>query len=91
MQRRQWLMRTACGFGGLASGALLARAATAGQPPHFAPKAKRIIFLFMQGGVSHVDSFDYKLCWPAQWRRFFSLPMISVFSKKPQACFDPIA
>src|SRR4051812_8360707 len=28
--------------------------------PHFAPKAKRVIFLFMQGGVSHVDSFDYK-------------------------------
>lgn len=60
LQRRRWLMQTACGFGGLASGALLTRAALAGQQPHFAPKAKRIIFLFMQGGVSHVDSFDYK-------------------------------
>src|SRR5262249_48146188 len=28
--------------------------------PHFAPKAKRVIFLFMQGGGSHVDSYDYK-------------------------------
>jgi hypothetical protein len=28
--------------------------------PHFAPRAKRVIFLFMAGGVSHVDSFDYK-------------------------------
>jgi hypothetical protein len=28
--------------------------------PHFAPRAKRVIFLFMQGGVSQVDSFDYK-------------------------------
>jgi hypothetical protein len=28
--------------------------------PHFAPRAKRVIFLFMQGGVSHVDSYDYK-------------------------------
>jgi hypothetical protein len=28
--------------------------------PHFRPKAKRVIFLFMQGGVSHLDSFDYK-------------------------------
>ena len=28
--------------------------------PHFEPKAKRVIFLFMQGGVSHLDSFDYK-------------------------------
>jgi hypothetical protein len=30
------------------------------RPPHFAPKAKRVIFLHMSGGVSHVDSFDYK-------------------------------
>ena len=28
--------------------------------PHFAPKAKRVIFLFMTGGVSHVDTFDPK-------------------------------
>src|SRR5258708_7481185 len=28
--------------------------------PHFAPKAKAVIFLFMSGGVSHVDSFDPK-------------------------------
>jgi hypothetical protein len=28
--------------------------------PHFAPRAKRVIFLFMQGGVSQVDSYDYK-------------------------------
>jgi len=27
---------------------------------HFKPRAKRIIFLFMNGGVSHVDTFDYK-------------------------------
>src|SRR5688500_17045057 len=30
------------------------------RPPHFAPKAKRVIFLYMSGGVSHVDSFDPK-------------------------------
>ena len=30
------------------------------KPPHFEPKAKRVIFLNMSGGVSHVDSFDYK-------------------------------
>ena len=28
--------------------------------PHFKPKAKRVIFLFMTGGVSHVDTFDHK-------------------------------
>ena len=30
------------------------------KPTHFAPKAKRVIFLFMTGGVSHVDTFDPK-------------------------------
>src|SRR5688572_1631550 len=28
--------------------------------PHFAPKAKRVIYLFMSGGPSHIDLFDYK-------------------------------
>src|SRR6185503_6787131 len=32
----------------------------AARAPHFAPKAKRVIFLYMTGGVSHVDSFDHK-------------------------------
>src|SRR5215471_6992703 len=30
------------------------------KPPHFAPKAKRVILLFSTGGVSHMDTFDYK-------------------------------
>src|SRR5215213_4843291 len=30
------------------------------RPPHFGPKAKSVIFLFMYGGPSHVDTFDYK-------------------------------
>src|SRR5688572_18938903 len=30
------------------------------KPPHYAPKAKRVIFLFSTGGVSHMDTFDYK-------------------------------
>lgn len=63
--RRQWLQQTACGFGGLALAGLTAesRARAAGHTtaaPHFAPRAKRVIFLFMQGGPSHVDTFDYK-------------------------------
>ncbi len=32
----------------------------AARPPHFAPRAKSVIFLFMVGGPSHVDTFDYK-------------------------------
>src|SRR5438128_3365625 len=30
------------------------------KPPHFPPKAKRVIFLFSTGGVSHMDTFDHK-------------------------------
>jgi hypothetical protein len=60
--RRDWLNSTGCGFGAMALAGLAARAADplAPKTPHHKPKAKRIIFLFMQGGVSHLDSFDYK-------------------------------
>jgi hypothetical protein len=57
----------ACGFGYLALAGLAAQQQAravvnplAPRQPHFPPKAKRIIFLFMSGGVSHVDSFDHK-------------------------------
>ena len=65
LSRRDWLTRSGCGFGALALGALAAAAAPkvaplAGKPGHHKARAKRVIFLFMQGGVSHVDSFDYK-------------------------------
>jgi hypothetical protein len=60
--RREWLSHTACGFGSLAFAGLASAAPNplAPKAPHHKPKAKRVIFLFMQGGVSHVDSFDYK-------------------------------
>ena len=64
--RRDWLSRTGMGFGGLALSHLLQRDASAagdrGLPsaPHFAPKAKRVIYLFMSGGPSQLESFDYK-------------------------------
>jgi len=67
--RRAALQQLGCGFGYLALAGLAAqqqaRAAAVANPlapkaPHFPAKAKRVIFLFMQGGVSHVDSFDYK-------------------------------
>ncbi|MEM7477167.1 MAG: DUF1501 domain-containing protein, partial [Planctomycetota bacterium] len=62
--RREMLAGSACGFGALASNALLGQSALAGSnlasTTHHRAKAKRIIFLFMQGGVSQVDSFDYK-------------------------------
>jgi hypothetical protein len=64
--RRQLLQAAACGFGGLALQGMmssLARAASgplAARPPHFSPRAKRAIFLFMQGGPSQLDLFDPK-------------------------------
>ena len=63
--RRQFLQGSACGFGSLAWSALATHAAQAEsglsrRAPHIVPRAKRVIFLFMQGGVSQVDSFDYK-------------------------------
>ena len=64
--RRRILQTTGCGFGMLAAAGLAGRADAAvsnkllPKQPHFAPRAKRVIFLFMQGGPSHVDTFDYK-------------------------------
>ncbi|GBD37062.1 hypothetical protein HRbin36_02192 [bacterium HR36] len=62
--RRQWLQQAACGFGYLAFAGLAAQASSdnplAPKPPHHPPRAKRVIFLFMHGGPSHVDTFDYK-------------------------------
>ena len=65
LNRRQALSSLSCGFGGLALGALAQNQSRAGSPfsthPfHHQPKAKRVIFIFMAGGVSHVDSYDYK-------------------------------
>lgn len=66
LSRRAFLHQTSAGFGGLAFHGLLASEAAAGQGPlapkaaPFAPKAKRIIFLFMHGGPSQVDLFDPK-------------------------------
>jgi Protein of unknown function (DUF1501) len=73
LSRRDMLLRCANGFGAAALTALLAddtRAAAPPSPPdrnplapkptHFKAKAKSVIFLFMDGGVSQVDSFDPK-------------------------------
>jgi len=66
--RRELLTRSSTGFGmlalhGLLAGGATAAAATAASParrPHFRPRAKHVIFCYMSGGVSHVDSFDPK-------------------------------
>lgn len=64
--RREFLNRLTFGLGGIALADLLRGTALAGGAgalsglPHFAPKAKRVIFLFMSGGMSQLESFDYK-------------------------------
>jgi hypothetical protein len=69
LTRRHLLQHAGTGFGALALQSLLAGdgmlAADAGssatvRPPHFAPRATSVIFLFMYGGPSHVDLFDEK-------------------------------
>src|SRR5206468_8407667 len=71
MTRRHFFGRTATGIGAAALGSLLnpnVFAALAGEDsskpplgkPHFPPKAKRVIYLFMAGGPSHMDLLDYK-------------------------------
>jgi len=74
LSRRTLLARSRCGFGALAFAVLAheeaARAARAAEPvvppgpgaraPHFAPRARRVVFLCMEGAPSHVDTFDPK-------------------------------
>ena len=67
--RRNLLKTVSAGFGYLAFASLANRVKAeeqanlnplAPKSSHFAPRAKRVIFLCMQGGPSHVDTFDYK-------------------------------
>ncbi|MEO6740272.1 MAG: DUF1501 domain-containing protein, partial [Chthoniobacteraceae bacterium] len=63
LTRRDFLRRSGVGFGMLGLAGLLGEhAANASAPhiPHFAPKAKRVIHFFLNGGPSHVDTFDPK-------------------------------
>jgi len=70
VNRRQFFGRSATGIGAAALGSLLQKDGLAGQTggafgglgnlPHFAPKAKRVIYLFMNGAPTHTDLYDYK-------------------------------
>ncbi|MFN3325320.1 MAG: DUF1501 domain-containing protein [Bryobacteraceae bacterium] len=66
LSRRAMLRGAACGFGFLGLGSLLAEASSvstnplAPRSPHFPSRAKRVIFLFMHGGPSSIDTFDPK-------------------------------
>ena len=64
LNRRQAISQAACGLGSLAFSSMLMNNAAADtlaqNATHHFPKAKRVIFLFMHGGPSHVDTFDHK-------------------------------
>ena len=91
--RRDLLKSWCLGFGGLALADLLNAEEKPGpahplaaKKPHFKPRAKRIIFLFMHGGPSHIDLFDpkpelqdcsYGCLWTAVWSRCLRMSMPS--------------
>ncbi len=63
LPRREMLKLASAGFGQFALAGLLGAKDSnplSVREPHFTPKAKRVIFLFMHGGPSHMDTFDYK-------------------------------
>ena len=71
LNRRQLLANAARPLGAAVLASLLSNSAHAGPAPaasqgglpglpHFAPKAKRVIYMFMCGGPSHIDTFDFK-------------------------------
>jgi hypothetical protein len=65
LSRREVLRRATLGFGSLALADLLSRTSVASSSlsprmPHFAPRAKRVIYIFLDGGLSQIDSYDYK-------------------------------
>ena len=59
MNRRQMLSKSSTGFGLLALQGLIGQSQVLARP-HYTPRAKSVIFCYMSGGVSHVDTFDPK-------------------------------
>jgi len=100
VNRRDFLWQLGGGLGGVALSAMLAEAHAADaisgprpanllapKPPHFAPKAKAVIQIFCPGGLSHIDSWDYK---PELARRngqpFDADGKLQFFASKPGSC-----
>ena len=64
MNRREALRQMGAGFGTVGLASMMQAAEVIGplapKAPHFAPKAKHVIYLFLNGGMSHIDTFDHK-------------------------------
>ena len=93
LNRREALGKMCAGFGMLGLASLLGTTASAAlsapgalRLPHFAPKAKRLVFLFMNGGPSHLDTFDPK---PALAAREGEQPTGELYKKTKGNGFMP--
>mgnify|MGYP001797199031 CR=1 FL=1 len=91
LTRRAMLKSMCAGFGYLAFSGLATGAAAPYQspllpkPPHFTPRARRIIFLAMQGGPSHLDTFAYKPGLPASAGQGTYIAPVSPFRPRGQS------
>ena len=104
ISRRELLCRTSNGIGGLALARMLAAEAGAApaeinplsvKPQHLPRKAKHCIFLFMAGGVSQLDTFDYKpslakICRSAPAQSAWAYPERSRASSTPRIAPSPV-
>lgn len=86
--RREFLQHAGGGLGGVALASMLSQDRLfAGHAPHFAPKARAVIQIFCPGGLSHVDTWDYK---PELERRagkpFDPDGKLTFFASKPGNC-----
>ena len=89
INRREMLRRCTAGFGSLGLAGIIEREqakAASSYGPHFAPKAKRVIFLFMNGGPSHIDTFDPK---PALKKFENTQPTGKIYKKPNSSGFMP--
>src|SRR5262245_4779533 len=79
ISRRAFLGQSACGIGTMALGSILNAATPRGgvDPLHVARKAKRVIFLYMSGGPSHLETFDPK----PELAKLHGQPMPESFTK----------
>jgi hypothetical protein len=75
--RREFFARAGSGLGAIALGSMLAEGAETPKKTHFPPKAKSVIWLFMEGGPSHIDLFDPK----PELNKLAGQPMPASFGK----------
>jgi hypothetical protein len=75
--RREFFARAGSGLGAIALGSMLAEGAETPRKTHFPPKAKSVIWLFMEGGPSHIDLFDPK----PELNKLAGQPMPASFGK----------